>query len=417
MANDGSASKPISAQRKPSFKVTGQEVQRMNVLGLEHCKQSNANNNVSGSNGSNGSNNYVYGSGSNRHNGSNGSNGSKKELTPKKKQGWLKKLKLRRKLKGSNMSNGGANAPGNITLISPTARSSGRDAKGNTLSNYFSMPTQGFECILDEKDLAAVNIENNTCQSAIIDQLPTAMADATQGCASAVSPLSNWESFVALLTSTNQTLITTIYDANDTIQSFLEEDDPAENPATKTTNQKAGAGQDASKQTNSVRTRHSELHKTTEKPVKEVSFNLSNSLPFDEIVNQQEETPDNTNFDQIQEDGGKPTQTLPGQSSMSAQSIHNNFDSAQLMAQEKENIAMPSHPHQSDEDQQVVNSTTPLVMPYEVPDLKAPLEEVFDSSFTLSFLRVSHTSVSHHHNPLKIISTLLKSSHNNFNPT
>ncbi len=384
---------PVLTRNNPSFKITEHDVKRITVLGSEHCMNNHNHNNI------------------------------QKEQSPssptkrkKPKKQWWKRFKVHRKktkLKGNDGSSTlkHPRSESSITVVSPPSSSVRAGRRVPPDEQYFSMPTQGFECILDENDLQHVNVDiqsNHNCQGVIAEQLPVVLA-AQAGCDT--SPLYNWESFVALLTATNQTLITTIYDANDTLQSFLEEDSVDEG-------QRIQDHTRASDVKQPVERGNLKKDATTllaDKPVKEVTFKLSNtSLPFDEsdgmmggkdIINEADKSSSTSTMEALSTTAPLPN-NMNGEGGIDFQRrIERQGQGKQIIQQiqqrQQQEKQLKQHTQQTKKDDvplkksisQLKTKTkvanAPLVMPYEVPNLKAPLEEVFDSSFTLSFLRVS----------------------------
>lgn len=340
-----------SMQKKPSSKVSGQNVQGMNnTLGYEH--------------GNDPKNKQKR----------NAADKSNKEQSPKKKKGWFKVLRRKSKLKGNKDTK--IESQTSPTQISPAVSRTNE----NPINKYFSMPTQGFECILDANDLENVNIQNNTCSAgALVENLQVGAA----GVCSDASSFYDWESFVTLLTTTNQTLITTIYDANETIKGFLEEGYDDDND---------DEGNSVGKKSTTVggSSRNGRTGQLSKREIpKKVKFNFSKSLslPFDEI-DTEKETFDGTNaVEKSITNGVESLSTAsaapPNNTTKDGMSFQNVTKKQQM---EKINVAMTNNQQQDQEKK--ANSSKPVVMPYEVPNLKAPMEEVFDSSFTLSFLQV-----------------------------
>ena len=321
-------------KRKASFKLTENNRQRTNVVGSERRRQS-----------------PLVSQTTKRQ-------GSRKRILKQKKKKWgvFKRLFARKKTMKNNYDDDNDHT---VTVVSPSPSS-----PDSLTAGFFTTPTQGFECILDStmlsKQFNAKNPSTPIAKSGIQSvRVATAQTQPVKGqrCAN-ISPFDNWEDFVSLLTSTNETLKTSFNAANESIMQFLYSDTPADSPKEK----KSGI------------------------PVNEVKVSLqfSESLPFDEAT---DGSIMNNNGTVVSNNGTVVSNngTIVSNGSVKA---NNNFSNRNVVAKERSVVIEEDNLGQ--EENVIVDYVdAPVAMPFEVPDPNIPLEEVYDSAFTLSFLRVS----------------------------
>ena len=261
-----------------------------------------------------------------------------------------------------------------LTLVSPASSAQ----SSAMLNQYFSSPTEGFECILDTDDLQQKSNNKDPETGAFQRQISTLFTDAVNvsvdtvavalNAAATTTPTSltpafnDWNSFVSALTCTNESIKTSMNDANETIKSFFFCEDPVS----------------VSKKNNKTKSRDA--------PMNEVSF-----LPFDE---DQLETgnEDNKADSQI-------SKTDPDMIIIAKRNVEDDDNTEESGEEDNDTEIQTKEEIKQDhiDEEKGVNENneltdadygSPVTLPYEVPHLDKPVEEAYDSLFTLSFLKV-----------------------------
>ena len=320
--------------------------------------------------------------------------------SPKKKMNWLKRIKGKKKSKEKETTysnNRDRDRDDQDLTVTSTLSSQVSPHGPDSFSKYFSTPTEGFECILEDEIAKKFATHNREIDNRSTEQQQT---DQTSQCVT-VTPFDNWENFVSLLTSTNETVKTSMYAANETMKKYLLSDN---NIYDATGNQCIVDEKDIlNDATNNKNNR--QMHQS--KPMKEVEY-FSECLPFDEmeesVTTNFKPPQDSTASEQLVRDAGvnyiatnntlkaaaKTTlrkNTVPKTIADIDGGIKQRAGAEQRVVEQSAVEQKATEPNRNrsqikDQDQ------ARYPMPYEVPDLNSPLEEVFDSTFTLSFLRV-----------------------------
>ena len=437
------------SNKRTSFQITSNDITRMNVLGSEYCtspnkknnrskNQTTRNKNVNNKNHSNESGTMiithppddvlelekqkkkkmsllkrVFAKKEKDKQKSNFNSTYKNNNTTLKKNSMAQsKLKWRRRARKNNQDDNET-----YTIISPASSSI------NSVNQYFSTGTEGFECFLQKKEhLASPQALSPSVMedSKEKETMATTPACMSQNVCTSYSPFDNWENFVSLLTATNESMKTSIYAANESVKKMLYADD--DDGTIQNMDDKRSKGKNKQG-----------LEKN--KPMKEVVLNFSECLPFDEATSSTEVADVEAEVDrrrrgrrhghgngQRHGDGsrrkeeemvmeGEPdvdhdnvdhqlemhsVDTLkyrtthgPSDSQNVARPVMQDVDANDEVEREHERKKMEQQQKEEEDQYQLQQmEDKPILLPFEVPDPNAPLEETFDSSFTLSFLRV-----------------------------
>lgn len=249
---------------------------------------------------------------------------------------------------------------------------------------YFTNPTEGFECILDVNSLSRKLSYQSPEKPSVNSQLP----QSSDKNASSVSPFDTWESFVTLLTSTNESMKLSLYDASETLKKYFVSEESIH----------ASADDDKSKKKsdNNIANKG--------KPMNEVTLHFSEKLPFGDIASQSTEKSKDDNASET--DQSKRTRKVVSKSDkgdvsgiafneVSKDKVEvSSIASSAVSKAETITKEVKSKAYQMEEkgEESDVQYGAPVIMPYDVPSSDGPTEEVYDSLFTLSFLRVSQST-------------------------
>ena len=251
------------------------------------------------------------------------------------------------------------------TVISPASISQNSPDK-----KYFTTPTEGYECILDVNSLSR-KLSYHSPEKPVSSQF----SKSSNRNSLSVSPFDTWESFVTLLTSTNESMKLSLYDASETLKKYFVSEESIH----------ASVDDDTSK-------KQSEKNVVKKgKPMNEVTLHFSEKLPFGDVASQSTEKSKDDKTSKT--DQNKRQRSVVSESDkVEVSSIASSAVSKTETTVTKE-VKSKAYEMEEKGEESDAQYGAPVIMPYDVPISDGPTEEVYDSLFTLSFLRVSQSTV------------------------